>query len=282
MRVALVQMNASDDPTENLDHLLGMLAIAQDADFIVTPEVTNCVSTSRTHQQAVLCRESADPTLAEIKKQALTLGKWILIGSLALKTGDADGRFANRSFLIAPDGKIVARYDKIQMFDVALPGGEKYEESSGYRPGSHAVVCNTPIGAIGMTVCYDLRFPHLYRSLAQSGAQIITVPSAFTRETGRAHWEPLLRARAIETGCFVVAPAQCGLHRSVSGKCRKTYGHSLAIDPWGEVLADGGENPGVIFVDLDLELVDQARHRIPALNHNREFSGPRWTTQTKT
>jgi len=189
-------------------------------------------------------------------------------------TADADGRFANRSFLIGPDGEIAARYDKIHMFDVNVSATEVYRESEGYRPGGKAVLAGTPLGRIGMTVCYDLRFPALYRRLAQAGAQILTVPAAFNHITGAAHWEVLLRARAIETGCFVLAPAQTGFHPESNGKGRRTHGHSLAVAPWGEVIADGGTEPGVTMVDIELARVDEARNRVPSLRHDRGFDGP--------
>jgi deaminated glutathione amidase len=219
--------------------------------------------------------EADDPTLAGLRATAADLGIWLAIGSLALKTGDADGRFANRSVLINATGGIVARYDKIHMFDVDLGGPESYRESAAFRPGDRAVVADTPLGRIGLTVCYDLRFPHLHRALAQAGADLILQPAAFTVPTGRAHWQVLLRARAIETGCFVLAAAQTGSHpRSVEGPERQTWGHSLAIGPWGEVLADAGTAPGVTFVDLDMAQVAAARAKVPSLRHDRAFTGP--------
>ncbi len=239
------------------------------AEFILTPEVTNCVSTSRARQTDVLSSEQHDLTLSALREDAARLGIWLLIGSLALKTDDPDGRFANRSFLISPTGDIATRYDKIHMFDVQLSKDESYQESKGYRPGQSATLAVTPFGRVGMTICYDIRFPHLYRTLAQAGAQIITVPSAFSPVTGAAHWETLLRARAIETGCFVLAPAQIGQHKG-----RKTYGHSMAISPWGDVLADAGTETGVTLIDLDMEDVAKARKRIPSLTHDRSFEGP--------
>ena len=276
MRAALVQMTSSDDPQANLQAVLDYLHVAADqgADLVLTPEVTNCISTSRSHQRAVLHPEDADPTLAALRAEAQRLGLWVLIGSLALKTTDADGRFANRSLLIGPDGSVAARYDKIHMFDVDVSDSETWRESDGFRPGDRAVVAQTPLGAIGLSVCYDIRFPYLYRALAQAGAQVLTVPAAFTPETGAAHWEVLLRARAIETGCFVLAPAQTGAHPAQAGKPRRTHGHSLAVAPWGEVLADAGEAPGVTLVDLDLAQVDRARARVPALRHDRDFAAP--------
>lgn len=276
MKAALLQLTSSDDPAENLGVVRGMIRQAADqgAGFILTPEVTNCVSSSRTHQAAVLSVQENDPTLAGLRDEAEQQGVWLLIGSLALKTDDEDGRFANRSFLIAPDGAIHALYDKIHMFDVQVSETETYRESAGFRPGDCAVVADAGFARIGMTVCYDVRFPRLHRSLAQAGAQILTVPAAFSPVTGAAHWEPLLRARAIETGCFVLAPAQTGLHPSSTGGTRRTYGHSLAVAPWGEVLADAGTAPGITFVDLDMEAVAHARARVPALTHDRKFSPP--------
>jgi predicted amidohydrolase len=236
--------------------------------------VSNCVSASRSHQQAVLSPEESDPVLAGLREEAARLGVWLLIGSLALKTQEADGRFANRSFLIDDTGEIRARYDKIHMFDVDVSPEETYRESDGFRPGTRAVLAETPWARIGLSVCYDVRFPHLYRRLAQAGAQILTVPAAFSHVTGAAHWEVLLRARAIETGCFVLAPAQTGTHAASRGKARRTHGHSLVVAPWGDVLADGGTAPGIVTVDLDLAEVAKARNRVPSLRHDREFDGP--------
>ncbi len=276
MRAALVQLCSSDDPAANLPVTMALIeeAVVGGAGFVLTPEVTNCVSASRTHQDNVLRTEAEDATLAALRDLAAARGMWLLIGSLALKTEDADGRYANRSFLIAPDGCIAARYDKIHMFDVTISDSESYRESAGYRPGTQAVLAEMPFGSLGMTICYDVRFPHLYRTLAQAGARVLTVPSAFSPVTGAAHWETLLRARAIETGSYVVAPAQTGTHGASQGKPRQTYGHSLAISPWGEVLADGGTAPGVIYVDLDMAEAAQARQRIPALMHDPGYGGP--------
>jgi deaminated glutathione amidase len=276
MRAALVQLNVSDDPVANLAVTLGFVrqAVEQGADFVLTPELTNGLSSSRAHQRSVFRHEEDDETLTALRAEAKAAGIWLLIGSLGLLTHDADGRFANRSFLIAPDGSVAARYDKIHMFDVNVSATEVYRESEGYRPGTRAVVAETSFAKIGMTVCYDVRFPALYRRLAQGGAQIITVPAAFNHITGAAHWETLLRARAIETGCFVLAPAQTGFHPETKGKGRKTHGHSLAIAPWGEVLADAGTDPGVTLVDLDLSEVAKARGRVPSLTHDRDFDGP--------
>ena len=277
MRAALVQLNVSDDPAANLPETLALVqaAAAGGAEFVLTPECTNLLSSNREHQRSVIRSEADDPTLDALRQQAAASGIWLLIGSLGLATGDADGRFANRSFLIAPDGSIAARYDKIHMFDVNVSETEVYRESAAYRPGARAVLAQTPFAAVGMTVCYDLRFPHLFRRLAKAGAQILTVPAAFNDTTGRAHWEVLLRARAIETGCFVLAPAQTGQHAETAGPGKpRTHGHSLAVAPWGQVLADSGTEPGVTFVDLDLSEVAKARGRVPSITHDRDFAGP--------
>lgn len=276
MRAGLVQLNVGDDPAVNLPVTVDLVrrAAAGGAGFVLTPECTNALSGNRAHQRSVLHHEADDPTLATLRDEAARAGIWLLIGSLGLLTHDADGRFANRSFLIGPGGDIAARYDKIHMFDVNVSETEIYRESAGYRPGATAVLADAGFARIGMTVCYDLRFPHLYRRLAQGGAQILTVPAAFNHITGAAHWQVLLRARAIETGCFVLAPAQTGYHAETGGKGRRTHGHSLAIAPWGEVLADGGTEPGITLVDLDLTEVEAARARVPSLSHDREFAGP--------
>jgi predicted amidohydrolase len=276
MRAGLVQLTVTDDPGANLPATVALVrqAAAGGADLILTPECSNALSSSRERQRAVFHAEDTDPTLAALRDEAARAGRWLLIGSLGLLTTDADGRFANRSFLIAPDGAVAARYDKIHMFDVNVTETEVYRESAGYRPGAQAVLAETPLARIGMTVCYDLRFPHLYRRLAQAGADVITVPAAFNHLTGTAHWEVLLRARAIETGCFVLAPAQCGFHPEAAGKGRRTHGHSLAVAPWGEVLADGGSEPGVTYAQLDLAEVARARARVPSLTHDRSFGGP--------
>ncbi|MCV6597215.1 MAG: carbon-nitrogen hydrolase family protein [Mangrovicoccus sp.] len=267
MLAGLVQMTSSDQPEENLTKAREALrhAARGGADLVLTPEVTNCLSSSRRHQQEVLRPEAEDLCLAGLRDAAAAEGVWLLIGSLALKTDDPDGRFANRSFLISPDGEIVARYDKIHMFDVDLSATERYRESDGYRRGDAMVLAHTPFAALGMSICYDLRFPYLYRALAQQGAQVLTVPAAFARATGRGHWEILLRARAIETGCFVMAPAQTGNHRAIAGKSRTTWGHSLAISPWGEVLLDLGDLPSVGLVKVELDDVAKARSKVPSV-----------------
>ncbi|WP_371930840.1 carbon-nitrogen hydrolase family protein [Paracoccus spongiarum] len=279
MRAGLVQLTVGDDPLENLTRTIPLIraAAAEGARLVLTPEATNLLSPDRARQQKVLHPEATDPTLSALRAEARAAGIWLLIGSLALKSGDADDRFVNRSVLIDPAGGIVARYDKLHMFDVQISETETYRESAAYRPGNRAVLAGMDGLHLGMTICYDLRFPHLYRRLAQAGARILTVPSAFNPTTGEAHWEVLLRARAIETGCFVLAPAQCGTHpapHSPDRPPRRSHGHSLAVDPWGRVLADGGVTPGVTIVRLDLGAVDRARSRIPSLTHDRAFEGP--------
>jgi deaminated glutathione amidase len=274
MRIGLVQLNVGDDPMSNLPQTQALIAqaAAGGAEFVLTPECTNILSSNRDHQRAVLHLEAYDPTLNALRAQAAAAGIYLLIGSLAVLTHDSDGRFANRSFLIDPQGDIVARYDKIHMFDVDVSATEIYRESAGYRPGSRAVLAQTAKATIGMTVCYDLRFAYLHRKLAQMGAQILTVPAAFNHITGAAHWHVLLRARAIETGCFVIAPAQTGFHPETAGKGRNTYGHSLVVAPWGEVILDMGAAIGVGFADLDLAEVTRARARVPSLAHDREVT----------
>lgn len=276
MRAGLVQRTVGDDPAENLPETLALIraAVQGGAGFVLTPECTNALSSNRARQRTLFRTEDQDPTLAALREEAARAGIWLLIGSLGVLTDDPDGRFANRSFLIRPDGTIAARYDKIHMFDVNVSETEVYRESAGYRPGSRAVLADTPFARIGMTVCYDVRFPHLYRRLAQAGAEVITVPAAFNHITGAAHWEILLRARAIETGCYVLAPAQTGFHPEKDGKGRRTHGHSLVIAPWGEVLSDAGTEPGVIFADIDLAEVAKARDRVPSLSHDRDFASP--------
>ena len=275
MKVAALQLCASDDPVANLELTISMVQRASEAgaQFIATPEVTNCVSSSRRRQNEVLALQEDDQTLAAMCAAAARFGVWFSVGSLALKLPD-DDRFTNRSFMIDPSGQIVAQYDKIHMFDVTLSETEQYRESDGYRAGGHAVIADTAFGKIGMTICYDIRFPHLYRGLAKSGASILLIPAAFAQPTGRAHWEVLLRARAIETGCFVIAAAQTGEHQTTQGRPRKTYGHSMIVSPWGEILADAGEDQGIIYADLDLSLVESTRARVPSILSNQSFSEP--------
>ena len=277
MRAALLQLKSSDTPIDNLSRTVEFLdrAVADGAEFVLTPEVTNCVSASRTRQEEVLQHEAQDITLSGLRDAAARQGIWLLIGSLAVKTDDLDGRFANRSFLIAPDGAVAARYDKLHMFDVDVSETERYHESKGYRPGETATLATTPFGQIGMTICYDVRFPYLYRDLCQAGAEILTVPSAFSPVTGAAHWEALLRARAIENGAWVLAPAQTGIHDATRGKVRRTYGHSLVVSPWGEIICDAGTEPGFVCVELDRSSVAESRRRIPSLTNDREYRTPK-------
>ncbi|MCR9273189.1 MULTISPECIES: carbon-nitrogen hydrolase family protein [Mameliella] len=276
MRAALLQMTSSDDPAQNLATMRGMLGRARDegAQIALTPEVCNCVSMDRGHQAEVLRPEDADEVLAGLRAAAAELGIWVLAGSLALKAEPPETRFVNRSFLISPEGEIAARYDKMHMFDVQVSETETYRESSGYAPGGRAVLADTPLGTFGLSICYDVRFAYLYRALAQAGAQVLTVPAAFSPGTGPMHWQPLLQARAIETGCYVLAPAQTGQHAARAGRSRRTYGHSMVISPWGEVLLDAGTDPGVFCVDLDMAAVEEARRKVPALSHDRQFEGP--------
>lgn len=276
MRTAVIQMTSSDDPEENLADLRAMLDTAQaaGAQLVVTPEVTNCVSLDRAHQETVLHLEDQDSFVSGLREDARQRGLWILAGSLALKSAPPENRFANRSLLFDDQGEIAARYDKMHMFDVQVSAEETFRESAGFAPGDRAVVADTPWARLGLAVCYDLRFAYLFRTLAKAGAQVLTVPAAFSPGTGPAHWQPLLQARAIETGCFVLAPAQTGRHRVRHGKPRRTHGHSLVVSPWGEVLLDAGTEPGVHIVDLDLGAVADARRRVPALEHDRHFKGP--------
>ena len=275
MRAALIQITSGDDAGANMARLRPMLeaAAAGGAALACTPEVTNLVA-PREVLRARAVPEAEDPVLRGAREEARRLGLWIALGSLAvrLEPGESGGedRLANRSVLVAPDGAVAARYDKVHMFDVDVSAAETWRESATFRPGGRAVVAPTPMAALGLTICYDLRFPHLHRALARAGAEVILAPAAFTRPTGEAHWEVLLRARAIETGCFVLAAAQTGAHPGG----RETHGHSLAVSPWGEVLADAGTEEGVTLVDLDLAEVAEARRRIPALAHDRAFEGP--------
>jgi len=278
---ACVQFTAGPDPEPNLRTVSDLIRRARDAgaDFIMTPEASNFIESGRRRREKA-CREADDPFLAGIRSVARETGAWLLIGSLVIDpSGEPDAvaaetRLANRSFLINPGGGIVARYDKIHMFDIDLPGGESYRESNAYRPGGGTVVVEMPWGRLGMSVCYDVRFPHLYRALAQSGADFLTVPSVFTVPTGRAHWHVLLRARAIENGCFVFAPAQWGEHAAG----RRSYGHSLIVDPWGEVLADAGEGIGIISASVELARIGEVRNMVPSLQHDRRFTQPELVT----
>ena len=266
-RAACIQTCSGREPDATIAAVGELIraAAARGARFVMTPEQTALIETDRERLFARVETEDRCRSLARLRELADELDIWLLVGSLGIRT--AGERLANRSFLIAPDGAVVARYDKIHMFDVSLANGETFRESANYAPGSQGVVAALPWGRLGMTVCYDLRFPHLYRALAQAGAKFLSVPSAFTRQTGEAHWHVLLRARAIETGSYVFAPAQGGRHETG----RETYGHSLIVDPWGELIAEAGTEPGVIVADIDPARVAEARRRIPALEHDRPF-----------
>src|SRR3954466_13187305 len=266
-RVGLIQMRSGRTPQANTNAAVKLIGEAKSggADYVLTPEVTNILENSRENLFAAIVPEENDPTLATFRDLARTLGIYVHVGSLAVKV--APEKAANRSFLIDRKGNIVARYDKIHMFDVDLAGGESYRESRNYCPGEIAVVADLPWGRLGLTICYDLRFPALYRALAEAGASFLAIPSAFTRQTGEAHWHVLMRARAIENGSFVFAAAQGGDHEN--GRAR--FGHSLVVDPWGRVIAEGGTEPGVVFADIDPAEVSAARGRIPSLQHGRRF-----------
>jgi len=266
-RVACLQINSGNDLDENLAVVRQMVAEASKsgAKFILAPEYFLMMDGSGRVMREKALTEDGGAVLAGLQALAREEQVWLLAGSLTLKTGD--GRIANRSFLIADDGRIVASYDKIHMFDVTLPDGKVIRESSTYQPGDQAVIAQMPWGRLGMTVCYDLRFPNLFRTLAQQGAGFIAVPSSFQRQTGKAHWHTLLKARAIENAAYILAPAMCGEH---AGN-RETYGHSLIIDPWGEVLADGGEEPGIVYADIDPARVAKIRGMMPSLEHDRPY-----------
>lgn len=266
-KAAMIQMRSGLKPGTNIDDAVRMIGEAKSAgaEYVLTPEMTNILVAKREQLFAAVVEEEADASLATLRELARKLGVYIHIGSLAIKI--SPDRAANRSFLVSPKGDIAARYDKIHMFDVDLAGGESYRESRNYRPGELAVLADLPWGRLGLTVCYDLRFPALYRALAEAGATMLAIPSAFTKQTGEAHWHVLIRTRAIENGCFVFAAAQGGKHENG----RETYGHSLIVDPWGRILAEGGIEPGVVMAEIDPAEVADARARIPSLQHGRRF-----------
>ena len=278
MKVAIAQITSSDQPAENLATVLSLMNQAAGQDILFLPEVTNCVSLDRAHQLQVLEPYDGNGFIAAICERARLLRLWVALGSVTVKTDGDDGRFANRSVMINAEGKIVAFYDKIHMFDVTLSDTERYHESKGYRPGAEAAVVQTPWAELGLSICYDLRFAALHRALAHAGAKVLSVPSAFARATGEAHWHVLLRARAIETGCFVIAAAQTGVH---SGSGRETFGHSLIVGPWGEVILDAGLEIGLHFATLDLGEVDRARARVASLQHDRPFGLKRYQSHDK-
>jgi predicted amidohydrolase len=266
-KAAMIQMRSGLKPTANIDDALRLISEAKSAgaEYVLTPEMTNILAAKREQLFGAIIAEEADPSLATLRELARRLGIYIHIGSLAVRLSPE--RAANRSFLLDPKGNIAARYDKIHMFDVDLADGESYRESRNYRPGEQAVLADLPWGRLGLTICYDLRFPALYRALAEAGATMLAIPSAFTKQTGEAHWHTLVRSRAIENGCFVFAAAQGGKHENG----RDTYGHSLIVDPWGRIIAEGGTDPGVVMAEIDPAEIAKARARIPSLQHGRRF-----------
>ncbi len=266
--LALVQTNSGNQVGPNVIAVSEMIRAARGAgaDLVMLPETVSLMETRSKLVFEQVRPQDEDEALKAFRALADELGIWLHTGSLPIRLSDT--RIANRSFLIDPSGAIKATYDKIHMFDVDLPGGESYRESKNYQPGERAVLGDLPWGKLGLTICYDLRFPHLYRALAKAGADFICVPAAFTRVTGQAHWHVLLRARAIETGCFVFAAAQTGTHQNG----RQTFGHSLIIDPWGEIIADGGEEVGIISARIDPAKVAEARGRVPSLEHDRDYA----------
>lgn len=278
-----IQFTSARDYEPNIRVVSDLVRRARDggADFVLTPENTGLTEPIGELRRAKARDEANHPVLAALREVARETGVWLLIGSLAVdlsgEPGTAEGerRLANRSYLVDPGGAVVAHYDKIHMFDVDLAGGERYRESNAFRPGGQTVLAETPWGVLGMTVCYDLRFPQLYRALAQAGADFLAIPSAFTVPTGKAHWHVLMRARAIENGCFVFAPAQWGEH----AEGRRTYGHSLIVDPWGEVLADAGEGVGIVSARIETDAIAKARRMVPSLQHDRAFTQPEFAAR---
>ena len=268
LRIACIQTNSKSDPNINIKEVSSLICEAKSdgAEMITTPEVVGMLEPNREKALDKAQAENDHSVLREFRNLSRDLSIWLLIGSISIKLSDS--KLANRSFLINPDGQIIARYTKIHMFDVEVNDGSTYNESATYQPGNSACLARTPWGLVGLTICYDIRFPALYRDLAKAGARIIFIPSAFTEFTGEAHWHVLQRARAIENGCFIVSAAQTGTHEQK----RKTFGHSIIIDPWGNVLADAGKSVGFIIADLDLNLVNEARNKIPSLSHDRDYS----------
>lgn len=269
-KAACVQMNSGPEVGPNLAAAENLIraATANGAELVMTPENTTIIEPNRERALKKSFLEKDHPGLDHFASLARELGIWLLIGSMPVRVEDT--RLANRAFLFGPDGSVASRYDKIHMFDVDLANGETYRESKGIRPGEAAELAELPWGVLGLSICYDMRFAYLYRALAQAGAEFLTAPAAFTVPTGRAHWHVLLRARAIETGCYMFAPAQCGTH----AEGRRTYGHSLIVAPWGDVLADGGDEPGYVMAEIDPAKVAEARNMVPALRHDRDFAPP--------
>ncbi|WP_267396878.1 MULTISPECIES: carbon-nitrogen hydrolase family protein [unclassified Sphingomonas] len=268
MKLALLQMTSGIDPAGNAADLTKAIeaTAAGGAAMLFTPEMSGLIDRDRVRAAASIVGEDADPVLAAVRAAAARAGIWVHLGSLAIRRDD--GRYANRGFVIDPDGAIRARYDKIHLFDVDLASGESWRESASYAGGEAAVMAATPLGSLGLSICYDLRFPALYQALSAAGAELLAVPAAFTRPTGEAHWHCLLRARAIENGCFVIAAAQAGVHEDG----RATYGHSLVVDPWGTVLLDMAEAAGLGFVDIDPTMAATVRARIPVIAHRRPIA----------
>jgi predicted amidohydrolase len=273
--IALIQTRTPDSPAAAFVHVEPLIreAAAGGAKLILTPEASNFMIRDKDRREAALTTQDRDEAVVALRGLARELGVWLLIGSVIVRSGhEGDDRAANRSLLIDDGGEIVSSYDKLHVFDVDLPTGERWRESATVRPGEAAVVADTPWGKLGLTICYDIRFPHLYRALAKAGAVMIAVPAAFTVPTGEAHWETMLRARAIETGCWILAPAQAGTHADD----RRTWGRSTVVAPWGEVAAKlDHDTPGVLFATLDFDAVDRARAAIPQLTHDREFAAPK-------
>ena len=269
MRIALAQMQSGIDPQANAVGLVEAIASAAKggAAMVFTPEMSGLLDRNRARASAHIMSEEQDIVLAAVRKAAAESAIWVSLGSLALK-GGSDGRLINRSFLIDETGSVRARYDKIHLFDVDLPTGESWRESAAYAPGEEAVVVDTPVGRLGLSICYDLRFPALYAALSEAGATILSIPAAFTVPTGKAHWHTLMRARAIENAAWVVSAAQVGTHEDG----RSTFGHSLVVDPWGEIVLDMGEQPGVAFADLDPARCNEVRAQIPVIAHRRSVS----------
>jgi deaminated glutathione amidase len=272
LRIALYQARTGIDPAANAAALEAAVAeaAAGGAAMLFTPEMSGLLDRNRERASAHYREEADDPVLARVRAAAARHGIWVELGSLALRA-EGEGRLVNRSFLIDGAGAVRARYDKLHLFDVDLPTGESWRESAAFRPGTGAVVADSPLGPLGLSICYDLRFAALYAALSSAGAQVLSIPAAFTVPTGEAHWHVLMRARAIESACFVVAAAQCGTHEDG----RVTYGHSLVVDPWGRTLLDmGGDGPGLGFAELDLAEVERVRGRVPVLNHRRDIPRP--------
>ena len=269
-KIAVVQTTSGIDPVRNAAALAAAIeeAGANGAEMVFTPEMSGVLDRDRARAAQSIVREGEDQVLVAVREAATRAGVWVQLGSLALRRHDA--RYANRSFVIDSQGNIRARYDKMHLFDVDLPSGESWRESAAYAAGDRPVLAATPLGRMGLSICYDMRFPDLYRALSDNGATILAVPASFTRPTGAAHWHVLLRARAIEAACYVVAAAQSGIHEDG----RATYGHSLVIDPWGEVLLDMGEAPGIGYAAIDPELQRDVRARVPALQHRRVIPAP--------